>query len=320
MDLQTQLPMESMRFNQIDYDAKILLVGSCFSDNIGAKFAYYKFQHLVNPHGILFHPMAIETFITSVINERVYTEDDTFYLNEQWHCFDAHSRLSNPNQSELLKELNHQIQQSAVFLKEASHIIITLGTAWVYREISSDKVVANCHKVPQKKFHKALLSVDEVTQSIDAMIALIKSINSKVSFLFTVSPVRHLKDGFIENTRSKSHLIAAIHNVIESQGTSSNIHYFPSYELMMDELRDYRFYNSDMIHPTTTAINYIWEKFSKTWIGPTASQMMNDIHSIQQSLSHKPNHPQSEAHRTFLLNLEQRIMAVEKQYPHISFK
>ena len=262
MKLQTQIPIKKQQHNQIDYTSKLFLVGSCFSENIGNKLNYFKFQATQNPFGILFHPKSIETFITNAINKKVYSESDLVFQNERWHCFDAHSSLSSSDKNELLENLNSAIVSTNNKLKKTSHIIITLGTAWVYRFIETDEIVANCHKIPQKKFLKELLTVDEITESLEAIIALLKSINRDVNIIFTVSPVRHLKDGFIENTQSKAHLIAGIHNTINAP---KNINYFPSYELMMDELRDYRFYAEDMIHPNTTAINYIWEKFTDTW-------------------------------------------------------
>ncbi|WP_456439517.1 GSCFA domain-containing protein, partial [Psychroserpens sp.] len=244
MELQTKLSLKPQLHNQIDYNSKIGLFGSCFSEHIAEKFSYYKFQKFDNPFGILFHPLAIENLIVNAINEKQYSEDDIFFHNEQWHCFEAHSKLSRTSKEELLKTLNTQVKATSAFLNDASHIVITLGTAWAYRLIETDNFVANCHKIPQKKFLKELLSVDAITESLEAIVSLIKSINSNVSIVFTVSPVRHIKDGFVENTQSKSHLISAIHQLVEPR---KQLYYFPSYEIMLDELRDYRFYKDDML-------------------------------------------------------------------------
>lgn len=310
MNLQTKIPLLPKRFNQIDYNSKVLLLGSCFSENIGEKFSYYKFDSVQNPFGILFQPLAIERLITNAINKKEYTENDIFLHNEQWHCFDTHSRLSHSNKDQLISELNSQILQTHNFLKEATHITITLGTAWTYRHIETDKIVANCHKVPQKKFLKELLSVEQITESLDAIISLVKSVNPDVNFIFTVSPVRHIKDGFVENTLSKAHLITAIHNVLSLRREPRNLNYFPSYEIMMDELRDYRFYNEDMLHPNQTAVNYIWEKFKKVCISEEANQIMDEVEIIQKGLAHKPFNPNSEAHKKFLLDLEKKKHAL----------
>ena len=261
MKLQTTITLQAQQHNQIDYDSSIFLLGSCFVENIGHKLDYFKFQNLQNPFGILFQPIAIEKLITNAVNEKEYTEGDIFFHNEQWHSFDAHSKLSQASNQDFIADLNKQINLTAKQLNNSSHIIITLGTAWVYRHINTDALVANCHKVPQKKFLKELLTVNEITESLQSIVELIRSVNKKASILFTVSPVRHLKDGFVENTQSKAHLIAGIHQVVEPR---HHLHYFPSYEIMMDELRDYRFYAEDMIHPNQTAINYIWEKFKSS--------------------------------------------------------
>jgi lysophospholipase L1-like esterase len=315
MKLQTQIPLQKQSINQIDYTSNIILLGSCFSENIGDKFAFYKFQSVQNPFGILFHPKAIENLISNAINLKEYTEDDIFFLNERWHCFEAHSSVSTENKEELLNNLNSSISRTLKQLKQSSHIVITLGTAWTYRHITSDTTVANCHKVPQKKFLKELLPVDEITENLDAIVSLIKSVNPNASTLFTVSPVRHLKDGFIQNQQSKSHLISAVHQVINSR----NVSYFPSYEIMMDELRDYRFYAEDMIHPNQTAINYIWERFSEVWVSDKAKKTMQEVANIQNGLLHRPFNPNSTQHQQFLENLSLKIEKLQKEYPFIHF-
>lgn len=294
----------------------MFLLGSCFSENIGEKFNYYKFKSSQNPFGILFHPKAIETFVTNAINQKEYTEDDVFFLNERWHCFDAHSQLSNTSKEELLTNLNLAVQQTSQRINASTHIIITLGTSWVYRLIESDAFVANCHKVPQKKFLKEILSIDEIVESLESMIALIRDINPNVNFIFTVSPVRHLKDGFTENQRSKSHLIAAIHQVVDPR---KKTHYFPSYEILMDELRDYRFYKEDMIHPNQIAIDYIWSKFNSIWISENAQGIQEKVDQIQRGLNHKPFNPSSKEHQKFIASIQQKTELLQEEFPHITF-
>ena len=316
MNLQTHIPLSKESRHPIDYNSKLFLLGSCFSENIGNKLEHFKFPSEQNPFGILFHPKAIEKVVTDAVNEKEFTEDDIFLLNERYHSFDAHSQLSNPSKEEMLKNLNHSVQTTKEQIHTSTHVIITLGTAWVYRHIESDAIVANCHKVPQKKFLKELLSVDEITESLESMIALIRDVNPKVNFIITLSPVRHLKDGFMENQQSKAHLISAIHQVVEPR---KRIFYFPSYEIMMDELRDYRFYSEDMIHPNTIAIDYIWEKFSENWISETATHTMNQVDSIQKRLLHKPFNPDSEEHQRFLRKLSQDIEELQQTHPNFSF-
>jgi len=289
----------------------MLLIGSCFSENISKKLHYFKFNTYSNPFGILFNPIAIEALITHAINEKIYTENEIFQLNEQWHCFDTHSDLSSLNKKDVLQNLNSTIQATHQQLTNATHILITLGTAWVYRFIENDTIVGNCHKVPQKKFLKELLSVDEIMASLENMSALIKNVNPKTNIIFTVSPVRHLKDGFIENSQSKAHLLAAIHQLVDKR---KQLYYFPSFEIMLDDLRDYRFYDSDMIHPNDTAIEYIWEQFINVWIHENSLSIMKEVDSIQKSLAHKPFNPDSEQHKLFLSGLQTKIQNLKKHY------
>lgn len=321
MKLQTQIPLTKQSKNLIDYHSNVFLLGSCFVENMGEKLSYFKFQNSINPFGILFHPKAIETFITKAINKTSYSEKDIFFYNEQWHCFDAHSKLSNSSKEALLHNLNGAIESTNKQIHESTHVIITLGTAWVYRFLESNQLVANCHKVSQKQFAKELLSVEAITQSLETIVNSIRSINSKASIIFTVSPIRHIKDGFIENTQSKAHLITAIHQIVNNQSSIGNHQssYFPSFEIMMDELRDYRFYDEDMLHPNQTAINYIWEKFQEVWVSSEAIKTMKLVDEVQKGLQHKPFNPDSDAHQKFLLGIKDRQLQLKKEYPHIKF-
>ncbi len=326
MKLQTKIPLKPVA-HQIDYDSQVLIVGSCFAENIGDKLGYFKFQTLQNPFGILFHPLAIEKLISKAIKKEAYSEADIFFLNECWHCFDAHSDLSDPSKEILLDRLNLSLEKTQQRIVNATHILITLGTAWGYRHLKTNLVVANCHKVSQKEFSKVLLSVEEVQKSLANTIKSIQSINKNTQIVFTVSPVRHLKDGFIENQRSKAHLIAAIHKLLSlrtkllpsQQDLLSAVSYFESYEIMMDELRDYRFYDADMIHPNQTAIDYIWEKFGQVWISSNAQLVMEKVYAVQKALLHRPFHSESAQHRKFLKSLEEKITYLQQEYPFLKF-
>lgn len=314
MKLQTVVPLEIAK-DPITYGGHILTLGSCFAEHIGNKLGYYKYRSLLNPFGILFQPLAIENLLTRAVAENEYTKADIFFLNERWHCFDGHSILSDASEAILLNRLNSGLRQTHLQIKESSHIIITLGTAWVYRNNASGKVVANCHKVPQKQFTKELLSVDEIVLSLGRILKLIHENNPQVKLIFTVSPVRHLKDGFVENQRSKAHLIAAIHK-IQGDGAAS---YFPSYEIMMDELRDYRYYAEDMVHPNNLAINYIWEKFQETWIDDKAYPIMEKVGEVQRGLNHRPFDPNSAQHLRFRKVLEQKMDELKELFPFMEF-
>lgn len=319
MQFRTQIPLSKTN-NPIDYNSKVLSFGSCFAENMADKFDYFKFQNQTNPFGIIFNPVSIEKIIDRTVHEKWFTEKDVFFHNERWHSFDVHSDLSNSDRQELLETLNKAISETHKQLKEATHIIITYGTSWIYRNLESEQIVANCHKVPQKQFLKELLSVDAIEKSIQNTINLIQTLNSDINFIFTISPVRHIKDGFAENQLSKSHLFAALHQVLKTHNSKIiTANYFPSYEIMMDELRDYRFYGEDMLHPNSVAIDYIWHKFSENYIAENAISIMNEIEEIQKSLRHRSFNPESEQHQKFLTKLQQRINFLGEKLPHIRF-
>ncbi len=322
MEFRTKTPIKEAE-PKIDYESKIFLIGSCFVENIGKKLDFYKLQTLQNPFGILFHPLAIAKFFRKLKEEAIYTEKDIFQHQERWHCFDANSSLSNPDAEVLLKNLNSALQKAREFLPESSHLVITLGTAWSYYHLESGQSVANCHKVPQKSFRKELQSTEEIERALNEIVKVVHQINSDAAVIFTVSPVRHIKDGFVENQRSKAHLITAVHNILENRKSISSLGvrglYFPSYELMMDELRDYRFYGEDMLHPSQTAINYIWKRFKEAWFSEASLLVLNEVENIQKGLAHRPFNPDSEAHLRFLEKLKSQISALKKQYPHLEF-
>jgi hypothetical protein len=319
MQFSTQIPIPN-HLNPIDYNSKIVSLGSCFAENMGDKFQYFKFQSSTNPFGIIFNPVSIERIIDRVVNDALFTEEDVFFHNERWHCFEVHSDLSRASQDELLTSLNQILRETKKQLLEATHVIITYGTSWVYRNIEKDATVANCHKVPQKQFAKELLTIDVIGESIVHTIDFIQSINPNCNFIFTVSPVRHLKDGFVENQWSKANLITAIHDKLRTEicNLKSAI-YFPSYEIMMDELRDYRFYAEDMMHPSQVAIDYIWERFKESVISETAYATMDAVESIQKGLQHRPFNPHSESHKKFELNLQAKIATLVAQYSFMKF-
>lgn len=316
MNFTTKIPI-TQNANPIDYNSKIVSLGSCFAENMGDKLLYYKFQTQVNPFGIIFNPFSIEKLIERVVLQRFFTKDDLFLFNERWHCYEVHSELSDADAEVVLSKLNRILLDTQKQLQQATHIIITYGTSWVYRHIETNAIVANCHKVPQKQFSKELLSIDSIQKSIQNTVSLIETINPKCNFIFTVSPVRHLKDGFVENQVSKAHLIAAIYATTNTKQQTLN--YFPSYEIMMDELRDYRFYADDMMHPSPMAIDYIWGRFATTQIDTNAIATMELIETIQKGLAHRPFNPNSESHQKFEANLKEKITTLEEQYSFMKF-
>ena len=310
-------PIKLSRQNPpISYSSKVLLLGSCFAQNMGAKLEYYKFQQCTNPFGILFHPVAIEKLITRAVNQIWFTSKDVFLQNEQWHCFLAHSKLSNTSEEDLISALNSALEKLRFSLLEASHVVFTFGTAWVYKHLEKDTIVANCHKVPQKEFVKQLLSPDDVSDVLLGIETKLRTINPTCSIINTVSPVRHIKDGLIANSRSKAHLIAGVQEIVSPEKLN---YYFPSYEIMMDELRDYRYYKEDLIHPNQTAIAIIWNAFTGSWICPETAALQKKIATIQSGMLHTPFNENSKAHIHFKKDLEVQVLQVQKALPWATF-
>jgi len=310
-------PIKLSRQNPpINYSSKVLLLGSCFAQNMGEKLEYYKFQQCTNPFGILFHPVAIEKLIARAVNQNWFTSKDVFLQNEQWHCFLAHSKLSNTSKEDLISALNSALEKLRFSLLEASHVVFTFGTAWVYKHLEKDTIVANCHKVPQKEFVKQLLSPDDVSDVLLGIETKLRTINPTCSIINTVSPVRHIKDGLIENSRSKAHLIAGVQEIVSPEKLN---YYFPSYEIMMDELRDYRYYKEDLIHPNQTAIAIIWNAFTGSWICPETAALQKKIATIQSGILHTPFNENSKAHIHFKKDLEVQISQVQKALPWATF-
>jgi hypothetical protein len=316
MNFTTKTPIQKYN-HPITYDSKIMLLGSCFATNIGDKFQYFKFQATTNPFGIIFNPVSLAKLIERSAQKEFYTEKDIFFHNDLWQCYEVHSELSHPDKETFLSNLNSIVELTHLHIGSLTHCIITLGTSWVYRNIETNEIVANCHKVPKKQFVKELLSPEIIAQSIESILFSISVINPNCKSIFTISPVRHLKDGFTENTLSKAHLIAALHNIISNNPSHTN--YFPAYEIVMDELRDYRFYAEDLLHPNQTAIDYIWIQFFENYISKSEFGLMNEICEVQRALQHRPFNPNTESHLKFLDHLNLKIDKIKSKLPEISF-
>ena len=300
----------------IDYDSHILLLGSCFTEHISQKLDYFKFDTLTNPHGIVFNSSALKIAVKDCVNNKTYTKLDLIEHDGLWHSFKHHSQFSSTDLTKTLSAINTSIKEGHDFLKTASHIVITLGTAWVFTDNDTLEIVANCHKVPQKQFTKSLQSIAQISADLEAIELAVKSVNKKATIIFTVSPVRHLRNGFEENMVSKAHLITAVQEHINKYESR---YYFPAFEIMMDDLRDYRFYESDMIHPNSTAVNYIWDLFKISWLSDKAKETMTIIEGIQKDLQHRPFNKNTEAHQKFEKKLNKKIAALIAIYPNIKF-
>ena len=314
MDFRTKVPVQE-GFPKIEHTSGVFLIGSCFVENMGAKLDWFKFRNLQNPTGIIFHPSPIRRFFQRISNDEAYNDKDLIEFNEAWQSLEAHSDMRRQTKEECLNDLNESLKKSRVFLAQASHVIISLGTAWGYTYEENSDIVANCHKIPQKHFRKELSGVDEIVNDLEVISHSIAKM-SQAKVIITVSPVRHLKDGVVENQQSKAHLITAVHQFVKNDTSAA---YFPSYEIMMDELRDYRFYSDDMLHPSPTAIEYIWKLFSYNWITQESLNLNVKIGKIQKALSHRSREENSTSHKKFLTKLQRKIEEIQEKHPEITF-
>ena len=294
----------------IDYASKIALIGSCFVENIGKQLAYYKWDVLSNPYGVLFSPLAVEKALDDIKSQKEYRVSDLVLHGELWHSLHHHSDFSGADKEQVLKKINSRIQEAGIFLKKATHIFITLGTAWVYEYHKNGQVVANCHKIPQNNFQKKLLSIPEIANSLQKSIQLLDELNPDIQVILSLSPVRHLKDGMQANALSKAHLLSAIRRITNR----TDVRYFPSYEIVQDDLRDYRFYDEDMLHPNKTAIEYIWNIFKQAWIDESAYETMELVQAVQKGLQHKAFYPETKTYKKFVADLEKKKNRLNEKY------
>lgn len=315
MDFRTKVPV-AKGFPKIKHKDAIFLIGSCFVENIGAKLDWFKYSNLQNPTGIIFHPSPIRRFFQRLSTHDDFMEKDVFEFNEGWQSLEAHSSMRRDTRDECLKVLNDSLKNSREVLSRASHVIISLGTSWGYIYDGTEDIVANCHKIPQAKFKKEISSVNEIVNDLEVISHTVSQMNDRARIIFTVSPVRHLKDGVVENQQSKAHLISAIHQFLKEDTSAV---YFPSYEILMDELRDYRFYEADMLHPSSVAVNYIWQLFSHNWISEESLVLNAEIDKIQRALSHRSRAENTTGYKKFLTKLQGKIEEIQKKHPEIIF-
>lgn len=315
MEFRKELTIKPFK-KKLSIQDKVLLVGSCFSDNLGDKLQKFKFDVLINPHGTLFNPVSIAAAVKAWINKKEYTEYDIFFHQELWKSWEHHSQFSDLHKEIMLDRLNSINKKANEFLQQTQTVIITLGSSWVYLK-EDGEVVANCHKIPTHTFQKKLLSATEVKTVLQEMIGALQQFNPAVDIIFTISPVRHLRDGFIENNRSKSILIQAVHELVEQNDL---VQYFPAYELIIDDLRDYRFYDQDMVHPNYVATDYVWTKFQEACIDDHSRSFFDEINLVNAGKAHKPFQPDSLAHKQFREVNYKRVEKLKAALPHLNWQ
>ncbi|MEQ9187569.1 MAG: GSCFA domain-containing protein [Cryomorphaceae bacterium] len=298
----------------IGHESQVMMLGSCFTENIGTRLLQNKIPTEVNPFGILFNPFSIMNSLERMLNDREYQKDELVRSGDDWVSLDHHGRFNNADPQISLESINASLNQGREKLTKADVIFITLGSAWVYTHRDTDHISANCHKIPNKAFSKRLLSFQEVHLILRHIPAFLQSKGIDAKVVFTVSPVRHWKDGAVENQRSKAHLIAAVHAVVEE---FERCHYFPAYEMMMDDLRDYRFYGPDMLHPSTQAIDYVWQQFQSSFFSDETRIIGQELNAIVQAVQHRPMDPESNSFQRFLKKQIDIIRALEVKYPNV---
>jgi hypothetical protein len=312
--MEFHLPIQLSSLHQpIVYGDKILLTGSCFTEHIGNHLRDWKFDTLQNPHGILFDPASVASALISYTQNRQYGEEDLVFFNELWQSWQHHSIFSNIDKEKCLEEINASQLRAHAFLKEAKWLIITLGSSFSYR-LSDGTPVANCHRAPASTFDKHLMTIEEINTALDNCLHQLFYFNPSLQVLFTISPVRHVRDGVIENNRSKARLIESVHHLVNK---FDRIAYFPAYELVIDVLRDYRFYDVDLVHPNYAATEYVLEKFTRHCIGEASQQALAEVKKIVIARRHKPFQPSTQAHRRFLQEHRQKTEELMKKYPFL---
>ena len=305
MKFTTPINIKSNR--TIDHNSRIVMLGSCFAENIGKRLVDCGFDVVINPMGILYNPKSIASALKRLVSGKEFTDDELFYHNGLWASFMHHGAFSHADKDEALRMMNERLREGHAQLKSATHLIITFGSAEVYER--NGMVVSNCHKLPAREFTHRLLSIEEIKNLYTNKTQNITSLQT----IFTISPVRYMGEGAHHGQLNKATLLLATNQICKSTGAD----YFPSYEIMMDELRDYRFYATDMIHPSEVAVDYIFKRFTETYLTDEAIRTAEEVQKIKKSLSHRPLHHDSEEYEKFKQKLSQQIEVIIKKYPNI---
>ena len=295
----------------IRYSDPLLFLGSCFADEVGSLCRGVGFHAQVNPFGVLYNPASIAHSLQRLRDGTSFTHDEVIEVGGEFYCTFSHNTdFWRPTEEALLQTVNQSLAEAHQHFQSSRWIIISLGTSWIYRERTSGRVVSNCHKLPATRFERVFLSVE---QTADLLSDALRAGPDK-QFIFTISPLRHLKDGLHENQLSKASLLLAVDQVCE---IFDNAHYFPAYEILLDELRDYRFYKEDMVHPTEQAVNYIFERFVQFAVNPSELPAMAAAKELKQMLHHKPLFPESEAYQRFEALIKKKTVELKRNYPDV---
>ncbi len=316
LPLQTIVDIENPSFN-IDYHSKVFLMGSCFTDNIGNQLERMKFNVIKNPFGVLYNPLSISNSIQLLLSDKQFDETDLHFYNEKWFSFLHHTSFSSPDKNQCLNNINNVAGSSSQFLKQSDVLFITLGTSYVYKYKKTGNIVANCHKMPSAEFKRIFLKPDETYSALKNALAALWDIRPEMKVVLTVSPVRHWKDGAIGNQQSKASLIIGIKMLLDE---FEHVFYFPSYEIFMDEMRDYRYYDKDLIHPSEAGKEYIWERFKSTFMTAETREILKKVLAIVDAYEHKPFWPETQEFRKFAKKNLGKIEEITKDVPSVRFQ
>ena len=312
MNFHLQFPVPSFA-QKIVYADPVLLIGSCFAENIGEKMQQYKFNVNINPHGVLYNPASIATALKSYMKNKQLEAGELFFANDVWNSWQHHSRFSNSNKQACLQTINDHISAAHAYLKNARWLFITFGSAFAYTSTSTHRIVGNCHKVPQKEFSKSLLSVSGIVDEYTKLLVDLRNINPALQVVFTVSPVRYVRDGVVENNVSKGILLQAVQELVKNKDAV----YFPAYELVIDDLRDYRFYKADLVHPNEQAIDYVFERLKTAAFADETIILFEKIRDILAAKQHRPFNEATPQHVKFKATYLERCRQLQNEHPHL---
>ncbi len=314
MDFRLKVRIEPSAL-RISHEDKLMMLGSCFTENIGKLLAQHKFDIDINPFGITYNPISIVNGLDRIIDGKRMKEEDLFFYNDRWNSYAFHGRFSDESIERTLLGMNKRIEQAAENIQKTNILLLTFGTSFIYRLKTTNEVVNNCHKLPAEQFEYEMVPANEIIKVYVGLLEKLVEINPSLQILLTISPVRHWKNGYFSNNLSKSNLVSVIHYFINRY---SNVNYFPAYEILLDELRDYRFYEDDMLHPNKLAIRYIWEKFSEVYFVQETKDMNRELQSIIQAKNHKPFNPNSKSHLKFRKTSLNKINDMKARFPYLN--
>jgi hypothetical protein len=298
----------------IEPSSRLFFAGSCFSETIAALFSRYKFGTVSNTHGILYNPLSILKSLSDCMQQKVYRQEDLFHHNDTWSSFFHHSRFSDPDAGKCLEQIKTSIAEGYSQLKKSDFIFITFGSAFAYKHIADEQFVGNCHKLPQSDFQKVLLSKESIVEMYNDLVLDLLELNPAVKIIFTVSPVRYIRDGVTENNLSKAILLQAVHELVKQHESCD---YFPAYEIVNDELRDYRFFEEDLVHPNKIAIQYVWERLVDTAFSGTSKAYVEELEKLLRATEHRPFNPDSDSHKKFKARFFRNCEDFEKRFTFV---